>query len=101
MSYELIAILVVGATTSIALVATIVIMVSGFGALVREMNHRFAELTREMNHRFEELTREMNGRFEELTREMDRSFAEITRTNRVVASLVVQESDKIQALLRP
>ncbi len=75
MSYELIAILVVGATTSIALVATIVIMVSGFGALVREMNRGFEA----MNGRFEELTREMNGRFEELIREMNGRFEELTR----------------------
>ncbi len=74
MSYELIAILVVGATTSIGLAATIVIMVSGFGALIREMDQRF----------------------ENLAREMSRSFEEMTRTNRAIAGLIVQEPEKIQ-----
>lgn len=86
MSYELIAILVVGVTLGIGQAATIVIMVSGFGALVREMNRGFEA---------------MNRRFEELIREMNRNFDVINRTHRAIAGLVVQESEKIQALLRP
>ncbi len=119
MSFELIAILVVGAAMGIGQAAAILIAVSGFGALRREMNrsfeamnhsfeeltrelnHRFEELTREMNHRFEELTREMNHRFEELTREMNDRFDVMLRNHRAIAGLVVQESEKIQALLRP
>ena len=41
MSYELIAILVVGITLGVGQVAAIVIAVSGLGALVREMDRGF------------------------------------------------------------
>jgi len=90
MSFELIAILVVGVTLGRGQAATIVIMLSGFGAVVRQMNSRFEELVREMNRSFEEMTRQLN-----------RSFEEVNRTHRAIAGLVVQESEKIQALLRP
>jgi hypothetical protein len=89
-SYELIAILVVGVTLGIGQAATIVIMVSGFGELVREMNRGFEEMTRQLNRGFEEMTRQLN-----------RSFEDVNRTHRAIAGLVVQESEKIQALLRP
>jgi hypothetical protein len=39
--------------------------------------------------------------FRTMGREMARSFQEMTRVQRAVASRVVQESEKIQALLRP
>ena len=71
MSYELIGILLLGAGQ----VTTLVTVVYGFRAMGREMAT--------MGH------------------EMARSFQEITRIQRAVAGLVVQESEKIQALLRP
>ena len=39
--------------------------------------------------------------FRTMGREMARSFQEMTRIQRAVAGLVVQESEKIQTLLRP
>ena len=82
MSYELAAILVVGVLMGLAQAAAIVTAVSGFGALAREM-----EQTRiEVNRGFEA---------------MDRRLEEISRTYRVIAALIVQESEKIQGLLHP
>ncbi|HXR36781.1 MAG TPA: hypothetical protein VN754_12565 [Candidatus Binataceae bacterium] len=78
MSHELIAILVVGITLGVGQVAAIVIAISGLGALVREMDRSFEETRSEMN----------------------RGFEELSRTHRVIAALIVPESDKIQALLR-
>jgi hypothetical protein len=88
MSYELIAILVVGAAMGLGQVAAIVIAISGLGAVARgfdAMDARFAESTREMNRGFEKT---------------DRGLEELSRTHRAIAALVVQESEKIQALLR-
>jgi hypothetical protein len=42
----------------------------------------------------------MDARFEKTTREMNRGFEELSRTHRAIAALVVQESEKIQTLLR-
>jgi hypothetical protein len=39
--------------------------------------------------------------FRTMGHELARSFQEITRIQRAVAGLVVQESEKVQALLRP
>jgi len=83
--------------------AAIVTAASGLGALAREMRHSFEA----MDARFEQTAREisrgfdaMDARFEQLMREMNRSFEQISRTHRAIAGLVVQESEKIQALLR-
>jgi len=89
MSYELIAILLVGITLGVGQVAAIVIAISGLGALVREMDRGFEETRSEMNRSFVETRSEMN-----------RGFEELSRTHRVIAALIVQESEKIQALLR-
>ena len=82
MSYELAAILVVGVLMGLAQVAAIVTAVSGLGALAREMDQTRGEV----NRGFEA---------------MDRRFEEISRLNRAVAALVVQQSEKIRALLHP
>ena len=42
----------------------------------------------------------MNRSFVETRSEMNRGFEELSRTHRVIAALIVQESEKIQALLR-
>ncbi len=89
MSYELIAILVVGITLGVGQVAAIVIAISGLGALLREMDRGFEERRSQMNRSFVETRSEMN-----------RGFVEINRTNRLIAALIVQKSEKIQALLR-
>jgi hypothetical protein len=85
MSYELTAILVVGVVMGLAQAAAIVIAVSGFGALIREMDRHFEQTRGEVSRAFEA---------------MDRRFEEMSRLNRTVAALVVQESEKIQTLLR-
>jgi hypothetical protein len=71
MSYELIGILLLGAGQLITLITAV------FG--LRTMGRELAT----MGH------------------ELARSFQEITRIQRAVAGLVVQESEKVQALLRP
>ncbi|HEV3109753.1 MAG TPA: hypothetical protein VGY99_04585 [Candidatus Binataceae bacterium] len=99
MSYELIAILVVGAAMSMGQFAAIVIAISGLGAMARgfeAMDARFEKTTREINRGFDA----MDARFEKTTREMNRGFEELSRTHRAIAALVVQESEKIQTLLR-
>ena len=101
MSYELAAILAVGVVMGLAQAVAILTAISGFGALIREMDRHFEQTRGEVNRGFEVMDR----RFEETRSEvslafeaMDRRFEEISRLNRTVAALVVQESEKVQTL---
>jgi hypothetical protein len=99
MSYELTAILVVGVVMGLAQAVAIMTAISGLGTLAREMDRTRGEVNRgfeAMDRRFEETRGEVSRAFEA----MDRRFEEISRLNRAVAGLVVQESEKIQTLLR-
>ncbi|HZY60816.1 MAG TPA: hypothetical protein VFE56_13705 [Candidatus Binataceae bacterium] len=117
MSYELTAILVVGVVMGLAQAVAIMTAISGLGTLAREMDRTRGEVNRgfeAMDRRFEETRGEVSRAFEAMDRRfeatrgevsrafeaMDRRFEEISRLNRAVAGLVVQESEKIQTLLR-
>ena len=85
MSNELIAILVVGAAMGIAEFAAIVIAISGFGAISRQIDGT---------------ARHLEATLHEMSRENNRSREDIIRMQQSVAALVVQESERIQSLSR-
>ena len=85
MSNELIAILVVGVAMGLGQFAAIAIAVLGFGAMSRQTDGT---------------ARQLDATLQEMSRENNRTFQEIVRMHNTMAAIVVQESEKIQTLLR-
>ena len=94
MSFELIAILTVGVVMGLETLTGILIAVHTFGAMERN----FQQTWQQMERNFQQGKEATERHFQEMQEQMDRGFQEMQRITRAVAALVVQESEKIQAL---